>query len=478
MKNDRDAAVVVVGAGFAGMMAAYRLWQQKHSVIVFDALPRTGGRSWSAPLSNGGFVDIVAGWTGSTQYVMLRLIKELGLEIYTQYGVDKNPTDAWNLFVAADGTRIPYQGAAFPVSDAAQGEIQNAIFTINQLYELIPLDAPWKAPGAAAWDAMSAGAFASQIVRDPDALAVVMNNLTTIFGLSPFAVSLLHLLWDSKMAKGVQQFGAVEGGSVQYRIRGGTQQIPNKIQQLLGPGAFRLDSPVREILQDDDGVTVSSARDTVRASRVIVAIPSCLTGFIRYTPSLPGDRAQLIQRVPQGSAIKAQVIYDEAFWRFGPPAQKQKLTGFTFAINRPYVTQTVDAGGPFGEDTPGILACFIDDDAARDIGRMTLAERQSIILDELAVRFDTDRMKQLSKTITPNYVESISQNMEWIRGDYASTPGPRVLTASGFGPAIREPFKRIHWAGVDTANVEWYQTLDGAAQSGERAASEVVEAGL
>jgi hypothetical protein len=90
-------------------------------------------------------------------------------------------------------------------------------------------------------------------------------------------------------------------------------------------------------------------------------------------------------------------------------------------------------GGPFGENTPGILACFIDGDAARDIGWMTLAARQSIILNELAVRFDTDRMRQLSKTITPKYVESISQNMEWIRGDYASTPGPRVLTPTAAG---------------------------------------------
>ena len=38
---------------------------------------------------------------------------------------------------------------------------------------------------------------------------------------------------------------------------------------------------------------------------------------------------------------------------------------------------------------------------------------------------------------------------------------------------MRTPFNRIHWAGVDTANLEWYQTLDGALQSGERAANEI-----
>jgi monoamine oxidase len=83
----------------------------------------------------------------------------------------------------------------------------------------------------------------------------------------------------------------------------------------------------------------------------------------------------------------------------------------------------------------------------------------------------------LSTRISPNYFELSSQDLEWIRGDYGSTPGPRVLTASGFGPALRAPFGRIHWAGVDTATI-WFQSIDGAAQSGNRAALEVVNAGL
>jgi monoamine oxidase len=471
-----DADVVIVGAGYAGMVAAYRLFKNHKTVIVFDALKRTGGRSWSAPLSDGGFVDIIAGWTGSTQNYMKALIAELGMETYTQYGVGPDsPSDAVNMFIAADGSKRYYQGQAFPVSDKGKLEIFNAIQLINLLASSIPLDQPWTALDAKEWDATSAGAFAMQYLHDPEAIAVVMNNLQIILGMNPFAASLLHLLWDSQMAGGILQFGAVEGGSVQYRIRGGTQQIPNRIHQILGQDAFRLDSPVREISQDDDGgVTVVSERSTVRAAHVIVAIPTCLTGFIRFKPPLTDDRAQLIQRVPLGSAMKVQFVYDRAFWRSESP----KLTGYTFSISSSPVSQTLDSGGPAGEDTPGILACFIDGDAARDLGRLSVEDRRAIILDELAKRFDSQKVRNLSQTITPNYVESISQNVEWFRGDYASTPGPCVLTASGFGPAMRTPFDRIHWAGIDTADKEWYQTLDGAAQSGERAAAAVMAAGL
>src|SRR5207302_119283 len=163
----------------------------------------------------------------------------------------------------------------------------------------------------------------------------------------------------------------VVGGSVEFRIVGGTQQIPLAIARRLGPGAFLLNSPVRELDQDDTGVTVVSELATLRARRVIVAIPTCLTGFIRYNPILPAD-------------------------------------------------------------------------GARDLGRLSPAERKNRIVAEVATRFKG--AGNLSTKITPNYFEFSSQDLEWIRGDYASTPGPRVLTASGFGPALRAPFGRIHWA--------------------------------
>jgi monoamine oxidase len=44
-----------------------------------------------------------------------------------------------------------------------------------------------------------------------------------------------------------------------------------------------------------------------------------------------------------------------------------------------------------------------------------------------------------------------------------------------FGPALREPYGRIHWAGTETAEV-WNGYMDGAVRSGERAAAEVLGA--
>jgi putrescine oxidase len=177
------ADVVVVGADYGGMVAAYRLHQRGHSVIVVDAMNRIGGRSWSTTLSDGTFLDIGAGWTSSTEYNILSLVKELGLLTYSQYGLGDN--QGLNLFVGSNGTVSTYTGLNFPVSQTAKDQIALAIGTIDTLMQTVPLDAPWTAPNAVEWDNVSAGVFATGIVTDSDALAVVFANLTTIFGLSP-----------------------------------------------------------------------------------------------------------------------------------------------------------------------------------------------------------------------------------------------------------------------------------------------------
>ena len=59
----------------------------------------------------------------------------------------------------------------------------------------------------------------------------------------------------------------------------------------------------------------------------------------------------------------------------------------------------------------------------------------------------------------------------WSQGCYVGVPSPGALSACGH--ALRAPCGRIHWAGTETAT-RWCGYLDGALQSGIRAAQEVL----
>jgi monoamine oxidase len=221
--------------------------------------------------------------------------------------------------------------------------------------------------------------------------------------------------------------------------------------------AVRLNSRVRSIEQTAERVIVSGDHFRVTARRAIVAIPPVLAGRIDYTPALPAHRDQLTQHVPMGSVIKCMAVYEAPFWR------DDGLSGQMVSDTGP-VRVTFDNSPEAGK--PGILLCFIEGNAARQLGRKSEKERREIVLQVLARHYGP-------RVQTPvAYVEKDWSADEWSRGGYAGVLGPGVWTA--YGSALREPVGRIHWAGTETADV-WNGYVEGAIRSGARAAREVQE---
>lgn len=72
-----------------------------------------------------------------------------------------------------------------------------------------------------------------------------------------------------------------------------------------------------------------------------------------------------------------------------------------------------------------------------------------------------------------DYVDKDWAAEPWSAGCYTGVMPPGVLTA--YGAALRKPCGRIHWAGTETARI-WCGYMEGAIESGERAAEEVLAA--
>jgi monoamine oxidase len=92
--------------------------------------------------------------------------------------------------------------------------------------------------------------------------------------------------------------------------------------------------------------------------------------------------------------------------------------------------------------------------------------RRNAVLAGLATLFGKRANSPLA------YLETDWSSDGWTSG--CVSPLPRGVF-SRFGSALRAPVGRIHWAGTETSEV-WCGYMDGAVQSGERAAEEVLAA--
>jgi monoamine oxidase len=323
---------------------------------------------------------------------------------------------------------------------------------LKRLIKGIDPEAPWEAENAERLDEHS---FATWIRRTAktktgrEALAVACR---AVFAVEPADVSLLHLLFYAAAAGGWDDLLDTEGGAQQDRLVGGTQQLSARMAEELSE-SVELSSPVRLIRADADGVVAGE----VRARRAIVAVAPALAGRIEYDPPLPGPRDQLTQRMPMGSVIKCMATYDEPFWR------EDGLSGQ--AISLPGPTQVVfDNTPPNG--SPGLIG-FLEGRDARDLAQVPEAERREAVLRGFQRLFG----RRAAHPVL--YVDKDWSAEPYSRGCYGGVFGPGAWT--GYGRLLREPVGRLHWAGTETAT-RWMGYMDGAIQSGRRAAAEVLQA--
>jgi len=448
--SNRHTDIVIIGAGLAGLSAARSLTASSLDVIVLEARNRVGGRTYTTSASDGTLLDLGGQWIGPTQHRIRALAESVGATTFPTYVAGQNVE-------YRNGQRSTYSGA-IPMHDPLVAmEAVEAMLDLNIMAQEVPLDAPWKAPQAALWDSQTVATWMDANVTSAGARMWMILAVQAIFSAEPRDLSLLHFLFYVHSGGSLNELLSVTRGAQENRFHLGAQVVSNRVAAALGERVI-LNAPVHTITQDDHGVRVASDSLTVTAQRAIIAIPPTLAGRLRYHPKLPATRDQLTQRVPMGTVIKVQCLYDTPFWR------DDDLSG-QVASDSGVVRISFDNTPENG--TPGVLLSFIEGDEGRIWGRHSLEERRTAVLDCLVQYFG-------EKAAHPNeYIEQNWAEEEYSRGCYAGYMPPGVWTM--YGTALREPIGRLHWAGTETATI-WNGYMDGAVQSGERAAAEILAA--
>src|SRR5215212_1674819 len=142
---DRQADVVVIGAGLAGLAAARALRAADRDVVVLEARDRVGGRTLNEPIGDGKVVEIGAQWVGPTQDRALAMIRELGLETFHTHDTGKN-------IFERGGRTSTYSGTIPRTNPIGLAEVGISMKRLNSMAAAVPPEAPWRAPKAGTWD--------------------------------------------------------------------------------------------------------------------------------------------------------------------------------------------------------------------------------------------------------------------------------------------------------------------------------------
>jgi monoamine oxidase len=446
--ESREADVVVVGAGLAGLTAAHDLVEAGLEPVVLEARDRVGGRTLSEPIGDGFVAEQGGQWLAAGNERMGALAARAGGGLFQNHagGVD---------LLEISGQIRRQRGKVPPLRPLALIDVALARLRLDKLVGSVPVRTPWRATRAEQLDATSVGSWLDAHVRSREGRTLLDLAFTTMWGGQPQDLNLLQAL---AYIASTGKFDNLTTTKIQDRITGGAARIPQWLAGELGDRVL-LNAPVSAVLLKGGGVEVEHARGTVRARRAVVAVPPQLAADIRFEPGLPHTREAALREVPMGAVIKSTAVYDRPFWR------EHGLSGKALTARGP-VTAVFDNCPP-GDRVPGLLVGFIPGDRARDLQARTADERRVLVLETL-VRLYGPQAADPELFFETNWVAD-----PWSRGGYFGLPAIGSVTRSA--RLLSEPVGPVHWAGSETV-LKDYGGMEGAVASGERAAAEVLAA--
>jgi monoamine oxidase len=433
------ATVLVAGAGLAGLAAARDLAAFGAAVTVVDARDRIGGRVLTI---RDGFAEGQHGEAGGDmiddeQHEIRNLCKELGLKL--------TPILRGGFgYVRADAAGTP----RIVGRDASHGweRLAAALAPDIRPYQLA--EHRWDSPIATDIARRSVAHWLDDSGADEE-LRTTTRGLRGFFLADPEELSLIAL---------VDQFAGQNGPMrwKTYRIEGGNDGLVTALAAPLG-NRVHLNTELVAVSHRGPGVraTLKHGRTAapIACDYLLLTLPATTLRRVPITPALPAPQHEAIARLNYGRATKTLVQFSRRFWRSPgrPGAFGSALPfGAVWDANEQQRGKagilSLLAGGGASEPSQAMLA---RDGAPGFVAALDWLGSEGAAV--LALR------------------QTVWEQDPFARGGYA-------YFDPAFDPSLREwlarPTGHIFFAGEHTST-KWQGYMNGAVESGRRAAAEI-----
>ena len=449
--------IAIVGAGLAGLTAAYRLKQAGYSSTVFEAADRVGGRCWTergvfndAQISEHGGELIDQGHTQIRQ-----LAQELGLSLDNLLSAETNGTEALYYFdgqpytykQATDDLKAIWQKIHSDVSAASYPTLFDN-FT-GRGYEL---------------DHMSIVDWINESV--PGGINSKLGQLLDVaynieYGAESSVQSSLNLLYLLGYS-GQGQLRIFGPSNEKYHVNGGNDQITTRMANAL-TRQIQLGKELVAIKKNSDGTFTLSIKSGKKITdhvfdKVVLALPfSILRSSVDYASAgFEPLKETAIREMGMGTNSKLHVQFSQRYWdTLGNNGETFSDRGYQ---NTWHVTRA-QAG------TSGILVDYTGGNIGASFGTGTPSSRAQQFLSQIE-----PVLPGISQYWNGKASLDYWTGYKWTLGSYSFW---KVGQYTKFAGMERKQQGNCHFAGEHTS-VDFQGYLNGAVESGERVVDEIL----
>lgn len=416
----RKPKVIIIGAGLAGLSAAFHLKKRNIDFVILESRERIGGRVFSHKINEDLVIELGGEWVGNSHTRIHELCDEMKLELFN------NQMD----------THLIYKGKYQPA-----GQWDYSPDWQNKFKKIIA-------------DYRQFSDADKQALDQMDWWRYLVNN-----GCAERDLDIRELLDSTDFGESIRQVSAFaalaeyaessEKNEMDKKIKGGNGKLAQKLAEKAGKEHILLHHSVNKIVQGDKVQVYCDNGKIFEGDKIICTLPTFALKKIDWQPGLPTEKTAAINELQYARINKHAMHFSKRFW---------KEESFDMITDQsPHYFYHATKNQP---SESGVLISY------------TIGEKAAVVANQ-GNDWNRESVMQTIEPVFGNVRPLLKQQLNYYWGNDGYSKGSYALYGINQWFRIRPVLQAAHlhtfFAGEHLA--DWQGFMEGAINTGEAAAA-------